>query len=293
MIITSENLKLKKSIQIFYPINSGGKNPRIRLSSGTFQKIELEDDKVKYRSGAFLPKEPWRQTNTTEYNLLFSNEAMSKPKTWDIGSHIAIVRIPEYALLPLGKFNFRSIETVEEYQSIVSNLEGEKAIKEVLNRLSDYILNPQNLEILGIQVTEPNLKTVTVNYYGNSNEKLFVGMHLDSWDKAPLRRRHKSRNRICINLGQEDRFFLFINLTLMDMFRHLGLSETEDIHKHYRGTEIGYEFMLRYPSYPVVQLRVAPGEAYIAPTDNIIHDASTIGNHYPDITLTFLGYFGI
>ena len=45
------------------------------------------------------------------------------------------------------------------------------------------------------------------------------------------------------------------------------------------------------PNYPVARLRIDPGEAYILPTDNLIHDASTEGTRCPDITLTFLGFF--
>ncbi len=49
--------------------------------------------------------------------------------------------------------------------------------------------------------------------------------------------------------------------------------------------------MKRYPDYPVIKVRVAPGEAYIAPTENMIHDGSTVGKQYPDIHLTLFGYF--
>ena len=43
--------------------------------------------------------------------------------------------------------------------------------------------------------------------------------------------------------------------------------------------------------YPVVRLQIDPGEAYIMPADNLLHDASTERTRFPDITLTFLGYF--
>jgi hypothetical protein len=42
-----------------------------------------------------------------------------------------------------------------------------------------------------------------------------------------------------------------------------------------------------------VKVRVAPGEAYIAPTDNVIHDASTVGSQTPSITLTLRGWFTV
>ena len=36
---------------------------------------------------------------------------------------------------------------------------------------------------------------------------------------------------------------------------------------------------------------VAPGDAYMAPTDSLVHDASTIGARSLDITLTFRAKF--
>ena len=50
-------------------------------------------------------------------------------------------------------------------------------------------------------------------------------------------------------------------------------------------------FMRCFPDYPVIRLRIAPNEAYIAPTENIIHDGSTLGKMYFDICLTIRGKF--
>jgi hypothetical protein len=77
----------------------------------------------------------------------------------------------------------------------------------------------------------------------------------------------------------------------MQMFHHLGLRDPEDIYLDFRGLYVGHRFMKKFPDYPVVRLRIDPGEAYILPTDNLIHDASTEEKQFPDITLTFLGSF--
>jgi hypothetical protein len=49
--------------------------------------------------------------------------------------------------------------------------------------------------------------------------------------------------------------------------------------------------MRSWPDYPAIRLQVNPGEAYILPTDNMVHDASTEGSIFPDINLTYLGRF--
>jgi hypothetical protein len=51
--------------------------------------------------------------------------------------------------------------------------------------------------------------------------------------------------------------------------------------------------MKAYPAYPVTRLRLRSREAYIAPTDNFVHDGSSAGGRYPDIALHMLGYFGL
>jgi hypothetical protein len=47
---------------------------------------------------------------------------------------------------------------------------------------------------------------------------------------------------------------------------------------------IGAAFMSAFPDYPIVRLRLQPGDAYIAPTENILHDGNSSDvveiNHY-------------
>jgi hypothetical protein len=49
--------------------------------------------------------------------------------------------------------------------------------------------------------------------------------------------------------------------------------------------------MEAFPSYPVLRLEIRPGEAYIAPTEIVIHDATTMGKEFTDATFTVLGNF--
>jgi hypothetical protein len=284
---------LKKSVRIFLPDphDSEENSPRIWLSSGICPASDSEFDRIRYRDNAFLPQEPWRQPTDEELSLLVPRqEDLGQLNRWDLGSDLGVVRIPPECLLPLDKLNLHSIESGTD-RSIISD--EEIAISEVRDRILGYCQGSTATEILGINIAAPDLTTITIDRQLDVEQQTYAGMHLDSWDKLPLKHRHKSRNRLCINLGKEDRFFLFIDLTLMDIFRALGLSETKDIYKYYRGLQLGEAFMYQYPNCPVVKLRVAPGEAYIAPTENIIHDATNRSTRHPDLTLTFLGYFGV
>ncbi|MBW4573792.1 MAG: hypothetical protein KME08_00745 [Aphanothece sp. CMT-3BRIN-NPC111] len=296
MLAQSKNLGLQEGIKVFCFPDTDTQSPIVWLSSGTTQEIEPVPEDIGYSPGAFVPKEPWRQPNLREYNLLCADQPISNNRTWELGSYIGVCRFPDEVLAPLEvileELGTRARATIQDYQPIPTHPGYESAITEIANYLPRYCLFSDRPKILNVRVTQPGLKTATRDYCNNLPGMPYTGMHLDSWDRFPLRRRHKSRNRICINLGREERFFLFINLTLMEMFNALGLSDPDDIYKHYRGTNIGDEFMKQFPSYPVVKLRIGPKEAYIAPTDNLIHDASSLGKKYPDITLTCIGYFG-
>ena len=48
-------------------------------------------------------------------------------------------------------------------------------------------------------------------------------------------------------------------------------------------------FFKEFSSYPVIRIKLNPGEAYIAPTDNIIHDGSSLGQLRHDMNLTIRG----
>jgi hypothetical protein len=156
----------------------------------------------------------------------------------------------------------------------------------------EYALRDQVIpQVVRLATAPAGMRTVTKDSVKDRDEHYYVGMHLDTWEKIPLHERHTARNRVCINLGREDRYFLFFNLSLMRMFYALGGEDPSKADDFY-GTDLGHAFMRAFPGYPVLRLRLKPREAYIAPTDNLIHDGSSVGKRYPDIALHVLGYFG-
>ena len=46
-----------------------------------------------------------------------------------------------------------------------------------------------------------------------------------------------------------------------------------------------------YPDHAIHRIRLAPGEAYIAPTDNLVHDGYTVGKRGIDVSFNVLGDF--
>lgn len=265
---------------------------RVQLSSGTKCVDYTQALAERYAKGAFIPKGPWRTATKVELDRLGLGAAWSAD-TWSVGTDVAVIRIPSRYVSPfelmLEALGIRERCTPGEYTSVSRHPEWTSSL-EALQQYAETLACGGSTGAVYFRITDPGQVTVTKDEFGASAQAL-AGLHLDSWDRLPLRHRHRSRSRLCVNLGREARYSLFINLPLMDMFKQLGLRDPEDIYSDWRGLVLGQRFMRAWSDYPVVRLRIEPGEAYLLPTDNLIHDASTEGNRFPDITLTFLGYF--
>jgi hypothetical protein len=262
---------------------------RFSLSAGS---IEIEPESYpQYSHPAFISKLPWRQPTAVESaSLINSTELQERSET------IAIVKFPEAAismlqnLITWGESEYGESVTATE---IIAHPEYESARSQTQAYiLETYAIKPE-IDCRELIRCNVDLPTSTINAIEFLPAKLFAGLHLDSWDYLPFRRRHLARNRICINLGRETRYFLLINLTLKQLFAELNLVDPDDIYQDYRGVRLPNKFMQAFPDYPVVRLAIHPGEAYIAPTENFIHDATSIGKALPDWNMTFLGNFKI
>jgi hypothetical protein len=251
---------------------------RLDLSDGTISAGPSENDEVEYNPGAFLPRKPWRKPTDWERKRLWQNSWVT-----DV-AFVGVASIPNELLAPLRNLvNDTDTDALRQLEP--------RRIREFIGPFVDYLRDrfayktePFNH---GIHVHRPGLETVTLD---PANRK-FLGLHLDSWDRYPLEVRARSLNRICVNIGAEPRHFLFLNLSLMNVARLLAQESQQTL--DLAPESVGPAFMSRFPGYPIVRVRIDPGEAYIAPTDNVIHDASTIGSEGLSITLTLRGWFTV
>lgn len=260
---------------------------RVKLSDGV---IELDPDvHSQYSHPAFVPKLPWRQPTALELaNLINPEECDCRSET------ITIVKFPE-ATLDLLRNTIDRGETEHGASVTAAQITDYPDYTLARSQIQQYILKKyardRDLDCRGLIRTNIGLITTTINAVEFLPAKLFAGLHLDSWDYLPFRRRHHSRNRICINLGREARYFLLINLTLKQIFDTLNLVDPDDIYSDYRGVRLPNKFMCALPDYPVVKIAIYPSEAYIAPTENFIHDATSTEKTIPDWSMNFLGNF--
>lgn len=118
----------------------------------------------------------------------------------------------------------------------------------------------------------------------------FVGLHLDSWDGLPLDRRHGAQNRICVNLGRHTRALQFVPLQVAEVARRLRDLEarlgTDELSLRPSSVE---RFLRRCADQQVLRVLLDPGQAYIAPTENLLHDGCLLADGQ-DLTYVYRGH---
>jgi hypothetical protein len=235
----------------------GRTTARLELSAGTRATDDADrpagpgDKSWHYEAGSRVPREPWRAPAEDEFARLAAS--VCPP---DKGRSIYVVRVaqPEYDLrtgLPRRKL-VALLQTVADL--------GEP------------------LMCIGHSSGMAGLMTTTIDW----KVEKYIGLHVDNWDPEPLETRDRAKNRICVNVGKAPRYFLYLPISVLDIAALMAdtIATSGIAAPDYTG--MGRLFMERYPNFPVVRCRLDPNEAYIAPTENLVHDGSSIGQNGTD-----------
>jgi hypothetical protein len=245
---------------------------RIELSSGTrLADMRETTDLVlgtAYEEGARLPRDPWRRPTAEEAESLIVAEV---PR--DMATTVAIVKLP-------GEFS-------DDVRQGIRSGSSESLEVNLLRPLRTICELGEPLHCIGPNKQPGNLKTVTIN----REIGRYISLHVDTWDRCDLDSLHLATNRICVNIGQDDRYFLFLPISLTAVARILAEEMGPDWEMpRGRYTVLARQFMERFPDVPVIRCRLAPGEAYIAPTENLVHDGSSVGQSDIDEQFTIRGH---
>jgi hypothetical protein len=269
-------------------LTSGIKFVRIAACEGE-APIELSAGTVaiprssRYEQDAVIPSAPWRSPSSEEVEILTSQVVPE-----DYSSAISCISLPDHLLLPFEALRAATARGANDLK--LNALLMPPLLDAGMRAITSYVKTelrpkdvPEPIEQLvgGIYVRPPAQSTITTNFDTGKH----VGLHVDNWSNLPIESRDKAPNRITINLGCQDRFLLFINIAVQSMYKKVHYL----VRNNHHGTAIGRVFMTAFPSYPVVRLRVRPGEAYIAPTESVVHDASTQNMNVWDLTLSLRG----
>jgi hypothetical protein len=141
-------------------------------------------------------------------------------------------------------------------------------------------------DMIGIAQSPPGLPTVTVD----RKQGWLPGLHYDSWQSASLAERSIANARIAVNLGLVPRWFLYVPVGLPSLLQ--ALAATDNGQNWTSETPIlGIKDALLWLNPPVLCLKLNPGQGYIAPTESVIHDATTRWASQPSYNFQLMGNF--
>jgi hypothetical protein len=250
---------------------------RVEINDGTY---EIKNDPA-YSYGSIIPNDTFTKIDNLAFDFLMSSKFDNSKTNKNFIGILNLNKIVK-SFFNIGIHSCNNINQINDISK--SNL-FKMVFEKFTGDLNEFFEMDGEIQYLGINFKSPNLKTSTVD----RNLNLRIGLHLDSWDRKKLNDRENSRNRICINLGKEVRHFIFLNKKIIELIDDLEI-DNFDLRG---GSELGRLYLRKYPNQQITKLNIYPGEAYIAPTENIIHDATTLNKAFPDITLSIIGNFWV
>lgn len=258
---------LKEGIRI---LANSSENSVSAISINTGTEIPRNGN---YMQGALIPKNTFRSLSDAEKTIVFTNQNNAAGMNYN--EIIKIIQLPENLQNMIRSIHLNSLESYEQLEDTVTHEDFKILAKNLMEYVGSKSLTPE-IYNLGIQIEPGNEYTTTKQ----SDE--YVGLHIDSWDRQPVSERKNSRNRICFNIGKGSRYLYFINIPVTDLCSEFP----EDNIDH-----IVTDFLMSNPDYPVLRIQIKPFEGYIAPTEYIIHDGSTAGSNFKDVTFTVRSNF--
>lgn len=113
--------------------------------------------------------------------------------------------------------------------------------------------------------------------------KKYVGLHFDDFGDHAERSVALGSLRLCVNLGSHPRFFCFTTVGFDEACAEMLIPQRR-IQTGQKVTGLASQYCIeRHPR--VYRLTIRPGQYYLAPTQNLIHDGQTHHEATRDVTL--------
>jgi hypothetical protein len=230
----------------------------------------VADGDERYEAGAIVPDGVW-------INIDFSRLPLSGAGTLD-SEAIEFVRAPaglnEVLAYIQATFPTGLPAQIREWWSSDDTLESVRQLaRRDLSPLDDSAYHAISLDAPGQLTTtrrEPRGKR--------------IGLHVDNWDQLPMRTRADSRRRLAVNLGPGSRALLFASPSACQICRSLGRPD-----EHVPHTSDVRAFVADGERLRCYSVLLEPGQAYVAPTELLVHDGSTLDSRLPSIVAYWLG----
>ncbi len=159
--------------------------------------------------------------------------------------------------------------------------------EETLKAVAPLGIKAEALRSCDIQITPAGSASTAFDHFSGA----YIGLHIDNHDKLPLSKRSEAFQLLCLNLGEAERYFLFVNLRSADLVAQTGTSPDDAEEKYRQAWRLTADFFQRRPDYPVVRVMLPPDHGYIAVTQSLIHDGATNLTGKPDVALLLAGRF--
>lgn len=252
---------------------------RLSINGGTICIKLPKESTSASRDSIYYPKDNWRQLTTAEIDILLK-QATDKDYGFvnhSLGGSIYTFSIPEDL-----RREFWKITNIESLLKKPNVPEQFHQVSNIVKYVDQNCFQVPSTRSLVIVRNKPSMRSTTFDPKFNS----YIGLHFDNFSKPPVNKRFSSQVRAVINLGDEERSFVFINLTLIQIFNMLNLEHSPDNYQKYiLASPMANIFMQNFPDHPVIRLLIKPGEGYIAPTQNIIHDGYTVDKTIVDTVM--------
>jgi hypothetical protein len=230
----------------------------------------------------FLPRDDWRPLTASEKALLFTSQNVALPDAVTVFKINSAVR--EY-------FWQNAASVICAKDSTITAKERTTALwacaDQIINAVSEIGITAKSLRSCDIQITpSPSNSTACDHSRGH-----YIGLHIDNHDKLPLGKRRHAFQLLCLNLGQAERHLFFINIGAPDLAAQFELDPARADERYAEAWRLTNDFFVQNPAYPVVRITLPPDYAYIAVTQNFIHDGGTNVSGYPDIAMLLAGQY--
>lgn len=142
-------------------------------------------------------------------------------------------------------------------------------------------LGGSHTRYLGHYTSEPGMVTTTPDTTTGRR----VGLHVDNFERLSYRSKRLGRRRLAINLGPGVRYVLVGALDICTIAEALHV----DYERRYPHSDDLCAYVNQGRALNVLRIRIEPGEGYIAPTELLPHDGSTLDSDQPSSAAFWLG----
>jgi hypothetical protein len=223
-----------------------------------------------YLSHAIIPATQWERPELNLSALESADAATSR-----LGDFVGLV-----------DFGISADEIVRIRKQVSERhtLEGPIA-ESMLGYLAEGVTCEGDARYLGLEYTKDSAPTLTWDVDGRR-----TGLHVDTFFRCAIEDRVQSPNRVCINLGPEDRYFIFSDIPVSAMRDALVEAGKLPPALQNEVAAITALFFRTHPGCGVNAIRTRPGEGYIAPTEYLVHDGFVPGRVI-NCSASFIGKF--